>query len=131
MARSVGCRGLRVREPSARRRILSAYRAARIAGGDPRGTQCRRDSIRWAKKAFPSSHPWTTRCYWATDWRSQYPWCEFLRLLRMVALADDLSHQTAASREESARRFGLDARPLFRKRFRVRNNATAREQAHG
>ncbi len=41
----------------------------------------------------------------------------------------DLSLQAAARREESPRSLGLDARPLFRERFRVRNNATAWAQA--
>src|SRR5216683_6471630 len=114
MARTVGGWRLRAREQSTHRRILSAYRAARVAAGKPGRTQRRCDSIWWAKKSIPLSHSRTACRYRSPDRCGQRPWSELLGFLRMVVVANDLSEQVATTGKEGTCRPGLDSRPVFR-----------------
>src|SRR5216684_5610257 len=129
MARSVGDWGLRTCEQSAHRRILSAYRAARVTAGKPSGAQRRCDSIRWAEKVISLSHPWTACRDRSPNRRGEHPRSEFLGLRCLVAVANDLSQQAAAPGKEGTCRLGLDSRPVFRERLRLRDAAATREQA--
>src|SRR5260370_9569752 len=128
MASSVGGWGL-CADFRSHWRLVSADRTARVARRKRSGAQRRRDSIRWTKKNIPLSRPWTSCRHRSPHWRGPHLWPEFLGLRCLVAVANNLSLQAAARREESPRSLGLDARPLFRERFRVRNNATAWAQA--
>ncbi len=96
---------------------------------NPRSAQRRCDSIRWAEKVISLSHPWTACRDRSPNRRGEHPRSEFLGLRCLVAVANDLSQQAAAPGKEGTCRLGLDSRPVFRERLRLRDAAATREQA--
>ena len=130
LAGTLGTRRLRLGFQS-ERRILPAHCPTRLARRDRRGPQRRRDTLpKLYEETFRLHLARTTCPNWPPHRRRQYSRDEFLRLLSLVAVANVLSQQAAASGEKGPSRDGLDSRPVFHEGLRLCNDSIACEPAH-